>query len=70
MKWLGTIAGLIASVCIVMLILPLFLFMIAVVLCLVTIGFVTGVPIHVRKDGEVIGEIVYFKYYPKENSGE
>ena len=65
MKTLGQIAGVLLAIGLVVLIIPLFLIMIGVVLCFVVIAFATGIPVHIRKDGEVIGKIVYFKYYPK-----
>ena len=70
MKTLGQIAGVLLAIGVVLLIIPLFLFMIGVVLCFVVIAFATGIPVHVRKDGEVIGKIVYFKYYPKGKDNE
>ena len=65
MKTLGQIAGVLIAIGVVLLIVPLFLFMIGVVVCFVVVAFATGIPVHVRKDGKVIGKIVYFKYYPR-----
>ena len=68
MKRFAQTVGVILAALTVLAFIPIFMLLLAACLCvalvLFLICFITGVPIQVKKNGEVIGEIVYFEFRP------
>ena len=70
MKRVAQSIGVMLSVGIALLFIPTIILLLAaclgLALILFLVCFCTGVPIQVKKDGQVIGEIIYFEFHPKE----